>query len=89
MILLTSCKYGSLKQAFDACKEWSEKGDKYSISYSSGSYEMNIRECTREDETKQFLGLEHTNIEPKLYGRYENLPSRDTKDAKVKKRFKY
>ena len=86
LTLLTGCKYASLKEASDACKEWEEKGGKYSIkNYQGYKIELEIRDCFKEDITKQILGVEYA--EKSQF--YENAPSRGYSAAKVKKRFKY
>ena len=86
LILLTGCKYGSYKEASDACEEWAEKGGKYSIkNYLGYIIELEIRDCLREDVTKKILGVEYA-MESRFY---ENPPSRSVSDSKVKKRFKY
>ena len=86
LTLLTGCKYGSLKEASDACEEWEEEGGKYSIeNYQGYEIELEIRDCFREDVTRQILGVEYA--EKSQF--YENPPSRSRSSAKVKKRFKY
>ena len=86
LTLLSGCKYGSYKQASDACKKWEKKGDKYSIKNVYGNIlEFEIRDCLREDITKQILGVEY----PITPGFYENAPRENRSDSKVKKRFQY
>ena len=88
LTLLTGCKYGSYKEASDACKKWVEKGDKYSITlYGDREIEKDIRECLDEDITKQILGVAYP-IEIRHYG-YGYQPERNRLDSKVKKRFQY
>ena len=86
LTLLTGCKYASMKEASDACEEWEEKGGKYSIkNYQGYKIELEVRNCLKEDATRQILGVEYAE-KSKFY---ENSPSRSYSDAKVKKRFKY
>ena len=85
LTLLTGCKYGSYKEASDACNKWVEKGEKYKITSSWGTYTEDIRECLNEDVTKQILGVEY----PITPGFYENSPRKNRSDSKVKKRFQY
>ena len=88
LTLLTGCKYGSYKEASDACKKWVEKGDKYSIrGYYGGLQRKDIRDCLNEDITKQILGIEYP-IEVGNY-QYYDQPKRNRSDSKVKKRFQY
>ena len=88
LTLLTSCKYASYKEALDACEEWEEKGGKYSIkNYQGYKIELEIRDCFKEDITKQILGVAYP-IEVRVYP-YGYPPERNRSDSKVKKRFQY
>ena len=87
LLLLTGCKYGSYKEASDACKKWVEKGDKYSYkNYYGNIIENEIRDCLPEEVTEQILGIEYPNITSRFY---ENAPTRNRSISKVKKRFQY
>ena len=91
---LTGCKYGSYKQAFDACKEWEDKGGKYTIYNFRGDsqeYKRDLRKCRNEKETDQVLGLELKNIKVKSYSdiEYYNISKENRNETEVKKRFKY
>ena len=83
-MLLSGCKYGSYKEASDACKEWVKKGSKYyEYSGSSKKYYRDMRDCIKEEETKKVLGLEYINIDPGMNYKIKNY------EREVKKRFKY
>ncbi len=83
-MLLSGCKYGSYKEALDACKEWVKEGPKYYKYYGYGNGpKMDMRSCRKEEETKKVLGLEYININPGMNATIGN------KESEVKKRFKY
>ena len=68
-------KFNSFREASDACKEWAEKGDFYIVKtafktleeygktkvYRSLRYEVPLRSCEEEMQTKQVLGIEIIN----------------------------
>ena len=89
-LLIGGCSYGSLYEAEQACSEWSEQVGFYRHIWLDGDdklvFETPIRRCSREELTKQVLGL---TIAHKLddWGELESeerYPSR-----KVVKRFRY
>ena len=76
----TKKKYNSFREAVDACKEWADKGefyivktteatvstyDGYSETFPSVKYEVPLRSCEEEMQTKQVLGLEIVNRKAK------------------------
>ena len=72
----TKKKYNSYREANDACKEWADKGGSYILKtlygerkntfgeiviYPSLEWEVPIRFCQEEKQTKQILGIQIVN----------------------------
>ena len=54
LLMLTSCGYGSLYEAKQACSAWEENGPS---STNDSGYTYKTRNCKVEEKTKQVLGL--------------------------------
>ena len=90
LLLLTGCKYGSYKEAFDACKAWKQKGGEYSYPGYERRRSYDIRSCRNEKITKRILGVEYTNVKAKYYSSdpFKFIPN-TSRETTVIKRFKY
>ena len=103
--LLTSCSYGSLYEANNACKEWQEKGGSYKYEMEEFNLELlwnnpkrryiktftrDLRWCKLEEETNQFLGFEIQNSKKDTLYKLGELDKKIGRHkVKVVKRFKY
>tara|TARA_Y100001968_G_C19097412_1_gene590834 strand:+ start:281 stop:580 length:300 start_codon:yes stop_codon:yes gene_type:complete len=66
LMTLSSCSFPSRQQARDSCEQWAEKGGSYQWFNKTPVYEprepywesRDRRECTDEQITNQFLGIE-------------------------------
>ena len=91
-------KYGSRYQAFEACQNWKEKGEKYDVVYRDGwdivnkqiySYRLkSSRSCQHETSTKQFLGFELKPSRNYLSSKSWSFELKSDEN-KLKKHFKY
>ena len=86
-------KYGSYREAKEACNVWSIRGGKaYFESIGRTGFrdlETDIRRCVKEEETNQLLGLEKINIKSLNYTWKEWGEIENPYYEKVRKRFKY
>ena len=83
-------KYGSYREAKEACNELSIKGGKsFHMNRIDVEFEYDIRSCENEKETNQILGVEYINLKPVNYTWREWDEIENPYKEKVKKRFKY
>ena len=87
-------KYGSYREAKEACNEWSIKGGEAfhqstPTRFQEYNLETDIRTCVKEEETNQLLGLEKINIKSRNYNWGEWVDIENPYNKKIKKRFKY
>lgn len=93
---ILGCNYPSREQAFDACREWKEKGEKALYTKAGTTYtnptETNAysRYCREEATTTQFLGRESIEAARLINeGKIEEADGVEWKDYKIVKHFRY
>ena len=92
LLLLAGCgRYGSSKEAKDACWKWAELGGVYKVDYgfrSSYPYrDYPVRRCTMEKETRQWLGVVAPHAEGEVVNYRDHKGRLDS--TTVKKRFPF
>ena len=73
IFVLASCGYDSLYQAEDACFNWTVEGGSYKVRlrrsiepFDFFTITKEIRRCSHEYETKQFLGFEIQEVKNRI-----------------------
>tara|TARA_B100000131_G_scaffold6174_1_gene6348 strand:+ start:89 stop:442 length:354 start_codon:yes stop_codon:yes gene_type:complete len=87
--------YASNMEAQNACRKWVREGGVFYTKHKAASYngykawtaKRYIRGCSPEEETRQWIGIERTNVKKNVT--YEPFNLMDPTKRKVVKRFKY
>ena len=95
-------KYGSYREAQEACFEWKNKKGKFKVwpskyyTRKTIPWEIYIRKCLDEEQTRQFLGLEYPNLKALQSSswasgayEYDAYMYKILGSEVIKKRFKY
>ena len=87
-------KYGSYREAKEACNAWKISGGLASVGPirdgdGMHDHSVYIRKCEKEEETNQLLGLQRINIKSIIYTWREWDEIENKYYGKVRKRFKY
>ena len=90
-------KYGSYREAQEACFEWKNKKGKFKYWFKDVHNmwggdrisERDIRKCDYEEQTRQFLGLEYPNINVNDFPYEDDEYTKIIGSEVIKKRFKY